>query len=280
MAISTEGRRPAPGRARTTVRARPGGPGRSGLLLLQLSAVAAVLLTWAAVAAAGLVSSTALPGPASVFGKFPGLFSSGAYWQAVGDTLDGALTGFAVAIVIGVPLGLVTGTYAAAEQSSRLLVDVLRSFPVIALLPVFLLVLGSTPTMKATVVFLACVFPIFLQAQYGARSVTPMIAETVHSYRVPKLLRFRKVVLPSATPSIMTGLRLAATTSVLVAIGVEVLTTLPGIGHEVVNAQQGGASAQAYAYIITAGAIGYLINLLSQSAEARLLRWRPPAATE
>ncbi|MEV6160738.1 ABC transporter permease [Streptomyces sp. NPDC052052] len=280
MAISTESRRPTPGRVRTAVRVRPGGPGRSGLLLLQLSAVAAVLLIWAAVAATGFVSSTALPGPVSVFGRFPDLFGSSAYWQAVGDTLDGAVTGFVVAVVIGVPLGLVTGTYAAAEQSSRLLVDVLRSFPVIALLPVFLLVLGSTPTMKATVVFIACVFPIFLQAQYGARSVTPMISETVQSYRVPKLLRFRKVVLPSAMPSIMTGLRLAATTSVLVTIGVEVLTTLPGIGHEVVNAQQGGASAEAYAYILTAGTIGYLINLLSQFAEHRLLRWRPPAHTE
>jgi NitT/TauT family transport system permease protein len=107
-----------------------------------------------------------------------------------------------------------------------------------------------------------------------------MIAETVHGYRIPKLLRFRRVILPSATPSIMTGLRLAATTSVLVAIGVEVLTTLPGIGHEVVGAQQGGASAQAYAYILTAGAIGYAINLLSQTAERRLLRWRPPTHTE
>jgi NitT/TauT family transport system permease protein len=251
-----------------------------GLLLLRLAAFAAVLLVWAGAAASGAVSATALPGPVSVGRAFPGLFGSGAYWQAVGDTLRGAVTGFVVAGVVGVPLGLATGTYAAAEQSSRLLVDVLRSFPVIALLPVFLLVQGSTPTMKSTVVFLACVFPVFLQAQYGARSVTPMIAETVHSYRIPRRLRFWRVILPSATPSIMTGIRLAATTSVLVAIGVEVLTTLPGIGHEVVQAQQGGASARAYAYILTAGAIGYAITLLSQFAERRLLRWRPPAQTD
>ncbi|MGP3769674.1 ABC transporter permease [Streptomyces sp. SDT5-1] len=283
MAIPTTVRRPAPDRPdrpHPTRRARPGAPGRRGLLLLQLSAVAAVFVLWAVVAVAGPVSAAALPGPVSVFGQFPDLLGSSAYWQAVGDTLGGAVTGFVAAVVIGVPLGLVTGTYAAVEQSSRLLVDVLRSFPVIALLPVFLLVLGSTPTTKITVVFLACVFPVFLQAQYGARSVTPMIAETVHGYRVPRLLRFRKVVLPSATPSIMTGMRLAAATSVLVAIGVEVLTTLPGIGHEVVQAQQGGASAQAYAYILTAGAIGYGITVLSQLAEGRLLRWRPPAHTE
>jgi ABC-type nitrate/sulfonate/bicarbonate transport system permease component len=126
-------------------------------------------------------------------------------------------------------------------------------------------------------VFIACVFPVFLQAQYGARGVEPMISETVRSYRIPRLLRFWKVILPSATPSIMTGLRLAATTSVLVAIGVEILTTLPGIGHMVTQEQQSGNSAAAYAYILTAGTIGYSINRVSEAVESVLLRWRPPA---
>ena len=253
---------------------------RPRLLLLQLGALVAVLAVWALIAAVGLVSRTALPGPGQVIAAFGHLVGTGEFWAAVGDTLRGAVTGLAAAIAVGVPLGLVTGVYAAAEESSRLLVDILRSFPVIALLPVFLLVLGSTPEMKATVVFLACVFPILLQAQYGARSVAPSIRETVQGYRIPRMLRFRRVILPGATPSIMTGLRLAATTSVLVAIGVEVLTTLPGIGHMVVQAQQGGDSAQAYAYIFTAATIGYSITVLAQFAERRLLRWRPPADTE
>jgi NitT/TauT family transport system permease protein len=245
--------------------------------LLQLAAVAAVLLLWALIAAAGVVSATALPGPASVASALVDLLGSGTFWQAVGETLRGAVTGLLVAIAVGVPVGLLTGVYAAAEESSRLLTEVLRSFPVIALLPVFLLVLGSTPGMKATVVFIACVFPVLLQAQYGARSVSRAVLETVHGYRIPRLLRLRRVILPAAVPSVMTGLRLAATTSVLVSIGVEVLTTLPGIGHMIMDAQQGGASARAYAYILTAGAIGYTITLLAQFAEHRMLRWRPPA---
>lgn len=247
--------------------------------LLQLGACVAVLLLWALIAAVGLVSSTALPGPGAVAGALGDLLGSGTFWQAVGETLRGAVTGLLVAIAVGIPVGLLTGVYAAAEESSRLLMEVLRSFPVIALLPVFLLVLGSTPGMKATVVFIACVFPVLLQAQYGARSVSQAVLETVHGYRIPRLLRLRRVVLPAAVPSIMTGLRLAATTSVLVSIGVEVLTTLPGIGHMIMDSQQGGASARAYAYILTAGAIGYTINLLAQFAEHRLLRWRPPAQT-
>ncbi|MFD9283897.1 ABC transporter permease [Streptomyces mirabilis] len=245
--------------------------------LLQLGALVVVVALWALIAAVGVVSSTALPGPRSVAGALGDLAGSGTFWQAVGETLRGAVTGLVVAIALGVPVGLVTGVYAAAEESSRLLLEILRSFPVIALLPVFLLVLGSTPGMKATVVFIACVFPVLLQAQYGARSVTSAIHETVHGYRIPRLLRFRRVILPAAAPSIMTGLRLAATTSVLVAIGVEVLTTLPGIGHMIMESQQAGASARAYAYILTVGAIGYTITLLAQFAEHRLLRWRPPA---
>jgi NitT/TauT family transport system permease protein len=252
-------------------------PYRNRMYLLQLLCFVAVVAIWELVCVLGLISAEALPSPFATAARFGSLLGDGVYWSAVGETLRDAVIGLLAAAVIGIPLGLITGTYAAAEESSRLLVDFLRSFPVIALLPVFLLVLGSTPSMKQTVVFIACVFPVFLQAQYGARSVPPMIAETVRAYRIPRLLRFRRVILPGATPSIMTGLRLAATTSVLVAIGVEILTTLPGIGHEVTQQQQSGNSDAAFAYIFTAGILGYGINRASMFLETSLLRWRPPA---
>jgi NitT/TauT family transport system permease protein len=237
------------------------------------------VLLWALVCQAGWVSREALPTPSAVLDAFTHAIRTAELWDSAGETLSGAVIGLLAAALVGIPLGLVTGTYAAAERASRLLVDVLRSFPVIALLPVFLLVLGSKPSTKITVVFIACVFPIFLQAQYGARGVDPTIVETVQSYRIPRLLRFRKVVLPNATPSIMTGLRLAATTSVLVALGVEILTTLPGMGHMVVQGQQNGNAALAFAYILMAGLIGYAINKGSELLEGRLLRWRPPSVS-
>jgi ABC-type nitrate/sulfonate/bicarbonate transport system permease component len=274
MPIATD---PVDAPAAGTAAAEPAAPARPTMTyLLQLLCFAAVIAVWALVSGVHLISDSALPSPWATAGKFLDLLARHEYWAAVGQTLRDAVVGLLIAAVVGVPLGLVTGTYAAAEESS-LLVDFLRSFPVIALLPVFLLVLGSNPGMKQTVVFIACVFPVFLQAQYGARSVSPTIAETVRAYRIPRLLRFRRVILPGATPSIMTGLRLAATTSVLVAIGVEILTTLPGIGHEVTQQQQSGNSDAAYAYIFTAGMLGYGINRASMALEKALLRWRPPA---
>lgn len=247
---------------------------RRALRLQQLLVVIVVVASWTVLCESGWISREALPTPIQVAKALWQALFTADFWVAVGQTLRGAVSGLLLAALIGIPLGLLTGTYAAAERSSRLLVDVLRSFPVIALLPVFLLVMGSKPQLEITVVLIACVFPIFLQAQYGARDVRPIIDDTVRSFRVPRLLRFRKVVLPNATPSIMTGLRFAATTSVLVALGVELLTTLPGMGHTIASAQQNGNAPLAFAYIVTAGFLGWTINKCSDLLQDRLLAWR------
>ncbi|MEV6344246.1 ABC transporter permease [Actinoplanes sp. NPDC051851] len=233
-----------------------------------------VLCGWAAVHAAGVVTDDALPGPLGVLRVLGADLGTGDYWSAIADTLRSAAGGLLAAILIGVPIGLATGTWAFAERSTRLLTEVGRSFPVIAVLPVMLLIMGSSLEMKGVVVFIACLFPLIIQAQYGARSVSEAIEETAMAYRIPRLLRYRKVVLPAAAPSVMTGIRLASTMAVLVSVGVEVLTTVPGIGHVVVQSQQDGNAENAFAYIFTAGAIGYAINRLSQYAEHRLLSWR------
>ncbi|MEQ3552709.1 ABC transporter permease subunit [Pseudonocardia nematodicida] len=243
----------------------------------QAAFFAAVLVVWIGVRRLDLLPELALPDPVAVAGEFADLVTTAAYWTAIGETLRSAVFGLGAAILVGVPVGLVLGTYPLADRSTRVVVEVGRSFPVIAVLPVLLLVLGANLQTKGTVVFLACVFPLIIQAQYGARSLSAAIEETVRSYRIPRLLRFRKVVLPAAAPSVMTGLRLTSTMAVLVSIGVEILTPVPGIGGEIVQGQLDGNSPVAYAYILTASVIGYSINQLSQVSEARLLAWRPPA---
>lgn len=253
---------------------------RSRRFLLQTGFFVLILAIWAAARALDVMSEDALPGPLGTLRTLIENLGTAEYWTAIGNTLRSAVAGLAAAAVVGIPIGLLTGTYPVAEKSSRLIVEFGRAFPVIAILPVLLLVMGTSLTMKALVVFLACVFPLIIQAQYGAASVTEAIHETVRAYRIGKWLRFTKVILPSAAPSVMTGLRLASTVAVLVCIGVEILTTVPGIGHEVVASQQDGNSENAFAYIFTAGALGYGINRFTMWAEARLLAWRPPAHVE
>jgi ABC-type nitrate/sulfonate/bicarbonate transport system permease component len=272
MTASTMLRSGATGKTRHRSRKKLRG-GR--LLVRQTACIAAVLVLWSLVRWAGLVSPDLLPSVFSVVKSFVQLLGTSDFWSAIGDTLLGAIKGLVVAFVIGVPIGLLTGTYKIAERFTRLFVDFGRSFPIVALLPVFLLVLGATSGMESTVVFLACVFPLFLQAQYGAAGVEPMVSETARCFRIHGLLRFYKVILPSALPSIMTGLRLAAATSVLVAVGVEILSAVPGLGGQLANAQLGGDSATVFAYIFTAGMIGFAINRVCEAAERHFLRWHP-----
>jgi len=243
--------------------------------LQQVACAVAVLVVWQLVAVVGLAPSNLLPAFTSVASSLSELVTGSELWTAIGDTVGGALQGLVVAALVAVPLGLLAGLSPFLERSMRVLIDFGRSFPAIALMPVFVLLYGTTTTTKSIVVFVACTFPLFLQTLYGARRVDPSIVETTRSYRIPWRLFLLRVVLPNATPSIMTGLRLAATTAVLVAMATEVIGGIPGIGRQLSLAQADGATATAFAYFIVAGLLGFLVARGAELLETRLLRWRP-----
>lgn len=246
--------------------------------LAQFGCVLAALAVWQLVSISGLLSADLLPSVPSVAESFVDMLTTDDFWRAMRDTVLDALRGLAAAICVGIPVGILCGLSPVTDRATRVLVDVGRSFPPIALIPVFLLMWGATSTTKWVIVFISCVFLVLVQAQYGARRIEPMIEETARSYRIPRLLYFRKVVLPSSTPSIMTGVRLATTTSILVAVGVEVLAGISGLGEELALAQQYDQSALAYAYLLAAGLLGYIVNEIAEAAERRLLKWRSTAS--
>ncbi|WP_159553151.1 ABC transporter permease [Citricoccus sp. K5] len=205
--------------------------------------------------------------------RFVTLITESEFWFALGFTVSNALIGLLLAIIVGIPLGMVLGTSPALNRSTQFLVDLGRAFPVIALLPVMVLILGATAQMEIVVVFLGVVWPILLQTIDGAKRVEPVIADTVSAYRIPLRLRFIKVTLPNAAPFAVTGIRIASSASILIALGVEVLSVTPGIGGEISRAQTDGAPALALSYVIYAGIVGFLVNKVLWSVEGKLLAW-------
>lgn len=246
---------------------------RGGVLVLQLAALILIIAGWQFAFVLGVFPSTVVPGPVSVGAAFLDLLTQEVFWTAIGNTMRGALQGLAVAIAVGVPVGMLTGRKWFAEKSLRFVNDFGRSFPAIALLPVLVLVIGANNSMKAVVVFTAVVFPLIIQAQHGAKRIDPAVEETVLAFRIPRSLALRKVILPTAAPYIATGIQLAATVSVLVALGVEVLAAVPGVGRELTLAQQSSASDYAFAYIFTAGILGFGVNAVVGLIKDRLIRW-------
>ncbi len=269
MAITT-----APRRMRGRSGPRAGGS-RSRSALIQIGVVLGAIVLWELVARSGVLSAALLPPFSEVVGALIGLLGQSEFWANLGATLGGAMLGLAISALIAIPLGLLAGLSSFVERSTRILVDIGRSFPAIALLPVIVLFYGTTLPTKLIVVVLACSFPLIIQTIYGARGIEHSIIETSQAYRIRFGLHFFRVALPTATPSIMTGLRLAATMAVLVSVGVEVVGGVPGIGQGLANAQLDGATPIAFAYFVVAGTLGYLVTRLAEILEARFLRWRP-----
>lgn len=241
----------------------------------RLAVVVVGLVVWWLVVVAEVLSPNLLPNPVDVAVAFAELVASAPFWAAIGATLLGALLGLLGGAVVGLPIGVVTGRSEKAELSLRFLLDFGRAFPAVALVGVFVLLFGRGTEMTAVLVWVAVVFPIALQTQHGVRRVEPMIVETSRAFRIPTGLLLRKVLLPSAAPYIMTGFRLAATVAVLVAISAEVLTGAPGIGSMIVDAQLGSNAPRAFALILFAGLLGYLVNLGVDALQRRTVSWRP-----
>lgn len=233
------------------------------------------IAAWVIVARLGLMSRSILPTPASVLEKAIDLLGAGEFWSAVNSTVEGAAIGLFIAIVSMIPLGLLIGRSTFAYRSTYVVIDVARSFPFIGLIPVLILLLGVNMTLQVVLVTTACAWPLLLQSIYGTRDLDAALDETMKSYRIPRWLWATKVLAPNALPYIGTGLRLAISTAILVAIGVEVLTAVPGIGLQIASAQRVGATTELYAYLVYAALIGVLVSAAATRLERLFLRWQP-----
>lgn len=268
QAVRVQTRRSAAARARTTV------------LWWRIGVLVGALALWWAIAAAGVLPQSLVPNPVDVVVELVHLAPTAELWGAVAATLGAALIGLLLAIIVGIPVGVITGRFERAELSARFLLDFGRAFPAIALVGVLVLMLGRGIEMQAVLVWIAVVFPIAIQTQHGVRRVEPMVEETCSAFRIPTGLYIRKVLLPSAAPYIMTGLRLAASVSVLVAISAEVLTGAPGIGSRIADAQLGSNAPKAFAFIVVAGLLGYLANIGVAAIQRGVIKWRPTGGEE
>ncbi|MFK0083121.1 ABC transporter permease [Glutamicibacter sp. NPDC090743] len=245
-----------------------------GLLwTLRIVAIAALLGIWQLVIASGTMPSM-LPGVEKIFSAIAEALGQAAFWGGLGKTLLAALTGWLIASVVGVVLGLVIGSVRFLDNSTSILIDFGRSFPVLALMPVVIMLLGSNTMMEIVVVALSCLWPVLIQTIYGARRQEAAVADTVAVFRIPPMLRFTKVLLPSALPLIATGVRISSAIAILVAVGVEVISQAPGIGRQITLMQQAQRWDLAFAYLFFAGLTGWAVALLLQQAENRLLKWK------
>lgn len=245
-----------------------------GSVATRVAAVTVLAVVWEVFPRLGLVDATFLPPLSEVLSAWWQLVLSGELIEHAQASLSRSLAGFGLAIVAAIPLGLLIGWYKPAATLLNPLLEVFRNTAALALLPVFVLVLGLGETSKIAIIFYACSWPILLNTVSGVRTVDPLLIKSARSLGLGPLRLFQKVVLPAAVPTIFTGIRLAGAYSILILIAAEMVGAKAGLGYLINYAQYNFAVPDMYAGIITISAIGLVVNQLLIIAERHFSTWR------
>ncbi|MGX1773294.1 ABC transporter permease [Nocardia brasiliensis] len=236
--------------------------------------IALFLLLWQLAPGLGLVDEVFLPPFSVVAQAFVDLTVSGELWTHVSASLSRSLAGYAIALAIAIPLGIAIAWYKPVADFLNPVLELFRNTAALALLPVFILILGIGETSKVALVVYASTFPILLNTITGVRTVDPLLVKSAVSLGLSPIRLFQKVILPAALPSIFTGLRMAAASSILVLLAAEMFGARAGLGYLITAAQQNFQIPNMYAGIIAISLLGLAFNGLLVALERRFSRWR------
>ena len=264
MTVTATARRPR------TLRSRPLWERGLGWLT-----ILAALALWQVLSVAGVLSPQVIPSALDVLGDLARLLGTAAFWGDVWATVSSAVVGLLIVLVLGSVLALLIGTIRPVEKSTWFMVEFLKPIPPIALIPLGLLLWGPSPTMKITLITFGALWPFLTQMVYGIRQTNNVALDMAASYRLGWWLTTSRVIVPTLLPYALTGLRISASIAVIVSVVTELVGGADGLGQTIAVSQANGALPTIYAYIVTAGLLGVVINLMFGLIEKPLLFWHP-----
>jgi len=210
--------------------------GRPPHRALRVLALIDLVVLWEALARAGAVPVLFLPSPVGVLREGWDMLLSGELLVHLGASLQRLAWGFVIGSVLGIAIGVAVGFFAVAEAIGTPLIAATFPIPKIALLPLLILWLGLGEPSKIAVIALGVFFPMAINTYAGVRQAEPLLIRAAVSFGAGRLSVIRKVVLPSALPMIVAGLRLAAGTARLLLVAAEMIAVESGVGFLVLHA--------------------------------------------
>jgi len=263
-----------PRRGRST--ASPGLPS----WVLGAAGVATLLILLELLPLLGIVDPRFLPPVSQMFAALVTNASTPEFWVALAQTVTTWFLGLAISVVAGVVIGVIIGNSPFLREFTASTIEFLRPVPSVALIPVAVLLLGTGMASTLLLVIYAAFWQVLIQVLAGVQDVDPIASDTARSYRFRTVTRMRAVVWPTTLPYAMTGLRLAASVALILTVTGELLISGDGIGGALAVARESGAIASMYSYVIVAGTLGVLVNVLARWVEQRTLFWHPSVRLE
>ncbi|WP_328498775.1 ABC transporter permease subunit [Streptomyces sp. NBC_00414] len=223
----------------------------------------------------GLIADGALPPLSSVLAELGREAGDGVLWEALGDTVRTWAVGLVAAVAAGVVAGVAIGLVPVLRALTASTVEFLRPIPSVALIPAVILVFGTGYESGVVLIVYAGFWQVLVQVLYGVQDIDPVAYDTARSYRFGLWARVRHVIWPTALPFVFTGIRLAASVALVLAITGELVIGTPGIGQLISVAQSSGATTEMFALVLLTGVLGVLVNVGFRYAERAALGWHP-----
>jgi ABC-type nitrate/sulfonate/bicarbonate transport system permease component len=244
-------------------------------IVLGMLPIALVIALWQALVTFGYAPVTLLPSPGLVFVRLAERLVDAEFLQDVAVTLFRLFAGFAIAVILGISIGLAAAVHPGVNAVVRPVVRVLAPVPKVALYPALLLLLGFDHASKITLVAADALFPILLATYYGASVVEQKLIWSAMAAGTPRYQILFKVVLPAAMPSILTGCRIGLVISCIVVFLAEMITSADGLGHLLVIAARNFQTVDMFVPLITISLLGLILNGLLHGLRTYLLRGFP-----
>jgi ABC-type nitrate/sulfonate/bicarbonate transport system permease component len=231
------------------------------------------LAIWQIVTVTRLINPVAVPTMATAFNTLAHNLGQATLWEALGQTVKGMMIGLAIGAVAGILVGTAVGLNDIAYKSCFLMIEFCRTLPAIAVVPLAVLIYGSTLRMAIVLVIYGVFFPMVIQTIYGVRSIDPVVRDTAKMFNFRRRERFFSVTLPSAAPFLATGLRIATAVALLIDILAELTGGGGGLGTGILEGESSGVISYTYALIILTGTLGMILYVGLLGLERRVLSW-------
>ncbi len=242
--------------------------------LIRYAPLLLLALGWELVARLGLVSSSALPPLSKVVGSWIDLLREGDLVTAAGFSLYRGGVGLVLAVVFGAALGIVMAWWRPVNALMSPLVEMFYPMPKSALIPVTVVWLGFGDGSKILLIFLGCMLPVTLGAYNGARSCDRVLVWSARSMGASRLRMLWDVVVPSAMPEMLNGVRTALALAFILLVSSELIVARQGFGYLIGYLGANGDYEPMFAVVLTVAFLGFAADRLYMLGVRRVLAWR------
>lgn len=233
-----------------------------------------ILIVWELAGAFGMISATLLPRPSEIVIAFKDLIKTGELYSHFKISLFRALLGFLVGGGLGLAAGLAVGFSSKTEQTLDPTLQMMRTIPSLAVIPLFILWFGFGELSKILLISKAAFFPLYVNAFLGIRGVDSKLFDVAKVLQFSKWKQITKLILPAALPNILLGLRLSLGAAWLALVAAELMGSSEGIGYLIMDARQFSQTSVVFVGIIIFAVFGKASDSLVRYFEKRLLKWR------